>query len=264
MRIAARRRSIPTPSRSSPAIDPRAHARGPFPCRGLTWGDRQFGEVRAALDKLDDGVSLKQLTATSASSARTPRASGAARMRAGRLKGHITSTDVGRDLEAAGLRRRHRGQERQLGFRSELAGRPDRRGAVGGRRAMCRWRSTRVRSSGLKPGAGRVLGLASLAELPRRLALDFSDLTDKGFAFDTVRGRFRPARRQRLHRRRAGQGPGGGNRPDWPRRLEKQGLRPNCGGDGQCQQHPAACRPSPPARSSAARCCCSRKCSNSR
>jgi len=35
-----------------------------------------------------------------------------------------------------------------------------------------------------------VLGLASLGELRRRLALDFSDLTDKGFAFDTVRGSF--------------------------------------------------------------------------
>jgi uncharacterized protein YhdP len=34
------------------------------------------------------------------------------------------------------------------------------------------------------------LGLASLAELRRRLALDFSDLTDKGFAFDTIRGGF--------------------------------------------------------------------------
>jgi uncharacterized protein YhdP len=43
---------------------------------------------------------------------------------------------------------------------------------------------------GLKPGAGRVLGLASFSELPRRLALDFSDLTDKGFAFDTVHGDF--------------------------------------------------------------------------
>jgi uncharacterized protein YhdP len=43
---------------------------------------------------------------------------------------------------------------------------------------------------GLKPGAGRVLGLASLSELPRRLALDFSDLTDKGFTFDTIRGDF--------------------------------------------------------------------------
>jgi uncharacterized protein YhdP len=44
--------------------------------------------------------------------------------------------------------------------------------------------------TGLKPGAGRVVGLASVAALRRRLALDFSDLTDKGFAFDTVRGDF--------------------------------------------------------------------------
>jgi uncharacterized protein YhdP len=43
---------------------------------------------------------------------------------------------------------------------------------------------------GLKPGAGRVLGLTSVAALRRRLALDFSDLTDKGLAFDTVRGDF--------------------------------------------------------------------------
>jgi uncharacterized protein YhdP len=43
---------------------------------------------------------------------------------------------------------------------------------------------------GVKPGAGRVLGLASIAALPRRLALDFSDLTDKGLAFDSVHGDF--------------------------------------------------------------------------
>src|ERR1019366_6874473 len=44
--------------------------------------------------------------------------------------------------------------------------------------------------TGLKPGAGRVVGLASVAALSRRLALDFSDLTDKGLAFDTIRGDF--------------------------------------------------------------------------
>src|SRR5258708_12299587 len=44
--------------------------------------------------------------------------------------------------------------------------------------------------AGINPGDGGVLGLASIAALPRRLALDFSDLTDKGLAFDTVRGDF--------------------------------------------------------------------------
>ena len=40
------------------------------------------------------------------------------------------------------------------------------------------------------PGAGRVLGLLSVAALPRRLTLDFSDLTEKGFAFDSIHGDF--------------------------------------------------------------------------
>lgn len=41
------------------------------------------------------------------------------------------------------------------------------------------------------PGAaGRVLGLLSLNNLPRRLTLDFSDLFDEGFSFDTVEGNF--------------------------------------------------------------------------
>jgi uncharacterized protein (TIGR02099 family) len=39
-------------------------------------------------------------------------------------------------------------------------------------------------------GGGRVLGLLSLAEIPRRLTLDFSDFFQKGFAFNTVKGDF--------------------------------------------------------------------------
>ncbi len=42
----------------------------------------------------------------------------------------------------------------------------------------------------VQPGAGRMLGLFSVAALPRRLALDFSDLTDKGLSFDKIHGDF--------------------------------------------------------------------------
>ena len=42
----------------------------------------------------------------------------------------------------------------------------------------------------VQPGAGRVLGLVSLAELPRRLTLDFRDFFDKGFSFNTLHGQF--------------------------------------------------------------------------
>jgi uncharacterized protein YhdP len=52
-------------------------------------------------------------------------------------------------------------------------------------------------------GSGRVLGLISLAEIPRRLTLDFSDFFKKGFAFNTARGDFNfsdgKARTDNLH-----------------------------------------------------------------
>ena len=44
---------------------------------------------------------------------------------------------------------------------------------------------------GLEPGAGRLLGLLSVARLPQRLALDFRDFFDKGFAFDRIDGKVR-------------------------------------------------------------------------
>jgi len=42
----------------------------------------------------------------------------------------------------------------------------------------------------IEPGSGRLFGLLSLQTLPRRLTLDFSDLFDKGFAFDRIEGEF--------------------------------------------------------------------------
>lgn len=43
----------------------------------------------------------------------------------------------------------------------------------------------------VNPGAGRVVGLMSIAALPRRLALDFRDVFEEGFAFDEISGDFR-------------------------------------------------------------------------
>jgi uncharacterized protein (TIGR02099 family) len=45
----------------------------------------------------------------------------------------------------------------------------------------------------VEPGAGRVLGLLSIAQLPRRLTLDFSDFFERGFAFDRIHGKVRVA-----------------------------------------------------------------------
>ncbi|MBT8067533.1 MAG: TIGR02099 family protein [Gammaproteobacteria bacterium] len=43
----------------------------------------------------------------------------------------------------------------------------------------------------VEPGAGRMFGLMSIVELPRRLSLDFRDVFSKGFGFDKIAGTFR-------------------------------------------------------------------------
>ncbi len=43
----------------------------------------------------------------------------------------------------------------------------------------------------VEPGAGRLFGLLSLTEIPRRLSLDFSDFFKSGFAFNQMAGNFR-------------------------------------------------------------------------
>ena len=42
----------------------------------------------------------------------------------------------------------------------------------------------------LEPGGGRLLGILSVTALPRRLALDFSDVVDEGLSFDRLKGDF--------------------------------------------------------------------------
>jgi uncharacterized protein (TIGR02099 family) len=42
----------------------------------------------------------------------------------------------------------------------------------------------------INPSAGRLFGLLSIQTLPRRLALDFTDIFNKGFAFDSINGSF--------------------------------------------------------------------------
>jgi uncharacterized protein (TIGR02099 family) len=170
------------------AGDPRAIPAITFHAADLTWGDRQLGDVRASLVKVEDGVRLKELTASSplwtASATGEWRGKDAGNAH---VEGTISSTDVGGTLKQLGFDAVIEAKTGHLDFDMNWAGAP---GAESLAAATGRVRVALDKGQivGLKPGAGRMLGLASVAELPRRLALDFSDVTDKGFAFDTVRG----------------------------------------------------------------------------
>jgi uncharacterized protein (TIGR02099 family) len=170
-----------------PGIDPRALPAVRFHAGELSWGDRQFGEVRATLVKVDDGVTLKELTATSPSFG--VNAAGEWRIGGTRLKGVITSSDVGETMKQLGFAAVLQAKSGDLQFDLNWPDAPteEELSEPQGRVQVSLGKGQIV---GLKPGAGRVLGLTSFSELPRRLALDFSDVTDKGFAFDTVKGDF--------------------------------------------------------------------------
>lgn len=153
---------------------------------------KRFGTLRAQLVREDTGLRLKSFT--TASHSFSSKGSGTwLNTPAGQqstLEFSVETTDVLETLK-------------DLGYGASLSGKK------GLARANLAWTGAPdaelfARLSGtahlevangqlltVQPGAGRVLGLMSVGALSRRLALDFSDLTDKGLAFDSIRGDFR-------------------------------------------------------------------------
>jgi uncharacterized protein YhdP len=161
-----------------------------FHAAELSWGERQYGDVQANLVKLDDGIGLKRLTVTSANF--NVSATGEWRGKdagVGRVEGVLTSSDVQATLKQLGYIPVIEAKTGRMDFNLNWIGAPtgDVLSQAAGHVQLSLDKGQIV---GLNPGAGRVLGLTSVAALRRRLALDFSDLTDKGLAFDTVRGDF--------------------------------------------------------------------------
>jgi len=146
--------------------------------------------VTATLAKLDDGIALKQLNVTSPNM--NVSAHGEWRGKdegTSRIEGTLTSTDVQSTLKDLGYADVIQARTGKVEFDLNWVGAPTAE-ALAQVAGHVQLSLDKGQVTGLKPGAGRVLGLASIAALPRRLALDFSDLTDKGLAFDTVRGDF--------------------------------------------------------------------------
>jgi uncharacterized protein (TIGR02099 family) len=172
------------------AANPRSVPALRFHAADLIWGDRHLGDVRATLTKLDDGISLQQLNVTAPTFAVSARGewrgkdAGQARM-----QGMVSSTGVGATLKDLGYAAVLEAKTGTLDFDLNWLGAPTSE-AIALATGNVRVTLDKGQLTGISPGAGRVLGLANLAALPRRLALDFSDLTDKGLAFDSIRGNF--------------------------------------------------------------------------
>ncbi|GAB2516237.1 YhdP family protein [Lysobacter humi (ex Lee et al. 2017)] len=158
----------------------------------LRLGTASLGASRLRMRPMPGGLALEQFVAQGrgqkieATGSWTGRAS-AARTR---LDVAVTSSDFGALLAGFGFGGRLGGGKGTARFVAGWEGAPTdfSAAALEGSLAVDA-RDGRLLE--VEPGAGRVLGLLSLAELPRRLTLDFRDFFSKGFSFNRLRGTVR-------------------------------------------------------------------------
>ena len=172
-------------------IDPRTLPAISAVAADFTWQSRQFGRLAAAISRDPRGLTIDSISTTSP--AFDLLANGSWWMEQGaprtRVEVLLTSTDF--RAAAKALAFRDAIDARKAKFAADLwwPGGPsmDVLKTVNGTLHVS-LEDGRLRD--IEPGAGRMLGLFSVTQLPRRLALDFRDVTDEGLAFNSVQGDF--------------------------------------------------------------------------
>ncbi|MEO0575858.1 MAG: YhdP family protein [Pseudomonadota bacterium] len=158
-------------------------------------GERQFGALEADVEKTPDGLVAKRLATANDAFAITGTAdwlvdSDEPEGSRTQLTAQIRSTDVTRMMTQLGYAPGINANDLTSDIAVSWAGGPDDDflGSLDGEVSVTVVDGTLEE---VDPGAGRVVGLISIAELPRRLSLDFRDVFKKGFNFDTLKGDFR-------------------------------------------------------------------------
>lgn len=159
--------------------------------REFGFGNRRLGQVEAEVTA--DPLGLRLVSFLSRSDSFTTEGSGSwLRGSSGtttRFAASVNSTDVATTLEELGLGTVIEGETADLTASVYWSGPP----AAAWLDHVSGDVAIRVEKGSLveiDPGAGRVVGLMSIAALPRRLALDFRDVFNKGFVFDEITGDF--------------------------------------------------------------------------
>jgi uncharacterized protein (TIGR02099 family) len=176
---------------SEPPVDPRTLPALSVRAEDFTWQSRRFGSVQANVTKIPAGLRFDTLTSTAPSF--TVNAQGSwLREGAGsrtRLGLELASTDLAATAAALGFREAVEAKRAVMKASVEWEGGPS-GDAIARMDGKVHLALDDGQLLDVKPGAGRMLGLLSVVELPRRLSLDFRDVTEKGLAFDKVRGDF--------------------------------------------------------------------------
>jgi uncharacterized protein (TIGR02099 family) len=183
--------AAPVPAAAAEAPDPRALPSLSVLVDAFAWGRLQLGRVELSLDAIEGGVRLTRLTAEGEDFT----ARGAGEWTVGPL-GELSHLDV--TLRSTDLL----DTLETLGFAGSLSADQASLEALLNWQGPPRW-VVDERLSGevsvaigpgqllnVRPGAGKIFGLMSVAALPRRLELDFRDIFDRGLGFDAITGSF--------------------------------------------------------------------------
>ena len=180
--------------RPPPPADPRSLPAGKLLVDDLEIGAMRLGAVRARYGKTAGGLGLDWFRTespafSSEGSAAWLVADEAATQHLGRLDLAMESFDVAAALEQLGYARGISGDRGRMSLSASWEGPP-----AGDFLARANGTVSIEVESGdvpaLDPGGGRMLGVLSVARLPRRLALDFREMTEEGLPFDRLAGDF--------------------------------------------------------------------------
>ncbi len=179
--------AVATQGGTSLAFDPARIPPMLFEVADLRIGDAALGSARFRSTPVASGLRMDEFSARSPKQRVNASGSWTGRSEAARtqLKLDVDSDDIGVLLEGLGLAGQVDGGKGKLGGQASWRGGPE---AFDPRtmQASISLDAGDGRLLELEPGAGRVLGLLGIAQLPRRLTLDFRDFFEKGFAFDHI------------------------------------------------------------------------------
>jgi uncharacterized protein YhdP len=161
----------------------------------FAFGDRNLGAVEASFEKNEFGLQAVSIVSKDATYGIT----GTGRWISDEndpLGSHsfitatLTSTDVEQTMTRLSYEPGISGKEMSMLFDLDWSGSPraDFFDVLDGKVQV---RISDGQLQEVEPGAGRIFGLMSIVSLPRRLSLDFRDVFNKGFGFDTIAGSFR-------------------------------------------------------------------------
>jgi uncharacterized protein (TIGR02099 family) len=154
-------------------------------------GKARLGEARLETWPTDEGLHVDQLRAQSKNVQITATGdwNGDEKKSRTHLAMDFVSEDVARMLDALGFAGIMSGGRTEARLDATWPGGPSAL-ALANMDGTLKINVANGRILEVQPGVGRLFGLVSITELPRRMALDFGDVLGKGFGFDSITGNF--------------------------------------------------------------------------